>query len=146
MALTGFATTEIAALYETADAEAEAAGADQLEREALRDLLALTAIQADALRALHDEMAEFGDLHYYVRGCFLRMWRNGHLRGLGRAEEREQVVALLDGLADLGLVRHLNGCTVPGLAVTGHALTSAGYRALGEAVPDVVTHHEAQVA
>lgn len=104
----------------------------------------LTDFQTAALRALHDEHNEFGDYRYQRRGCFLRLWAAGYLRDLTPAEEIEQTIRVLDGLAELGLVRNLNGRTVPGLTTSAHALTSAGYVQLGEPVPAEVAYHETQ--
>lgn len=103
----------------------------------------LTDLQADTLRALHDEMAEFGDRRYYVRGVFLRLHKAGHLHDLPYLEQNAQPLAVMDELADLGLVSR---DTDPLLVHHAHWLTSAGYRWLGEPVPDVVTFNEGRVS
>lgn len=103
----------------------------------------LTDLQADTLRALHDEMAEFGDSRYYVRGVFLRLHRAGHMHDLPYLEQVAQPLAVMDELVVLGLV---TVDTDPLLVDKAHWLTSAGYRWLGEPVPDVVTFNEGRVS
>ena len=103
----------------------------------------LTALQAATLRALHDEMHEFADRRYYIRGVYLRLHKAGHLHDLPYIEEVNQPLAVMDQLVELGLVRR---DTEPLLVHKAHWLTSAGYRWLGEPVPDVVTFNEGRVS